>query len=722
MEAHLLCYTFPMVKNAAVFFVLVSVSSADVPKGWEWTASFPFRDLTVTASSEQSDRWPAWNAIDGNVSEPEGIWQTQRNSPKDARLELTYASPRTVRGVKIYHQENPRYYRSLDYTIACWVEGDWQTVANVADNETAGWRTHTFDPIQTDRLRVHITRSAHGYRMGLNEVELLEEIQDLREEKVLPPVHCGMVRDMGIIEYEVIRPKGTFIDVFTRTASKEGEWTPWSPAYQKIGQPISNPTGQWIQVKAAFRHRADVRARITRLRLGSPGCVERLDLGMVLPKEGESIAPLLHFKQQMEEASALSGEVSCSDGNVVQLTEGRWLDTNHPKAWQFAPIDLKEISGKTKLSLGGAKTKGGLLMMREETDLIVGTEPILKHLQEIGAWMMDNPSAAIFIEGYNERTLLGLYEVTKEERYLKHVRKWVHELLASQKEEGYWGTGYGDVYFADTGSALGLLVNFYKFATPEEREAIDRAFERYVHLLLVKGDTQGRPFVHEDGSLGVGYKADKEGNISGDLNAPYTISTALTGAEIFAALYYMKGEEEYKNIAIKACDWVLKTMAPNGQIPYYIDDWNPGRKDQHYVWERWPYDTSAYAGEGFLAAWTYIDDEAFRRSLGERVKPHVNWLLTTQNADGSWAKNGSGDQLRSHGVVNFLLWYYEKIEADPRIPWSLQRYLGLVLDEERSAYLKIREDSIATSLVGRALLEIAAPGVDCQRWKESAKK
>jgi len=218
-----------------------------------------------------------------------------------------------------------------------------------------------------------------------------------------------------------------------------------------------------------------------------------------------------------------------------------------------------------------------------------------------------------------------------------------------------------------------------------------------------------------------------DGKAQGDLNKPYTISTALTGAEIFAAWHYMKGDERYKQMAVKACDWLLDTMvgdkpphpmAQPGQIPYIIDDWNRGRKNQRYLWKKWPYDTSAYAGEGFIAAWIYIDDKVFREDLGRRVRPHIEWLLRTQNADGSWAKKSSGDQFRSHGVVNLLLWYYEKIERDQRIADALRRYVMLLLDKERSAYLRIPGNGIATSLGGRALVEIIRPGVDCYRWKD----
>ena len=139
------------------------------------------------------------------------------------------------------------------------------------------------------------------------------------------------------------------------------------------------------------------------------------------------------------------------------------------------------------------------------------------------------PHDFIFVEGYYYRTYLGLYEITGEERYLKLAKEGAEKLLKKQTPEGYWGTGYGGVFLADTGSALGLLLNVYKHATPDEQKRIDDAMNRYVNLVLVHGDSKGRPFVHEDGSLGVGFGAMKNGKIVGDINKPYTIATALTG-------------------------------------------------------------------------------------------------------------------------------------------------------------------------------------------------
>ncbi|NUQ65481.1 MAG: discoidin domain-containing protein [Pirellulales bacterium] len=134
--------------------------------------------VKVTASDEDVRRgWAAAKAVDGNVSEPEGYWLTQRNAPKQAWLELELAQPARIDRVALFHQLNPGHYRSLDYTVNIRSGSEWKTVAAVKDNKQAGWVAHVFDPIVTDAVRLEITRSAYSDRMGVGEIELrtLEE-------------------------------------------------------------------------------------------------------------------------------------------------------------------------------------------------------------------------------------------------------------------------------------------------------------------------------------------------------------------------------------------------------------------------------------------------------------------------------------------------------------------------------------------------------------------
>lgn len=458
-------------------------------------------------------------------------------------------------------------------------------------------------------------------------------------------------------------------------------------------------------------------------------CVDRVNIDNdIIALPGNYISVLIKFTEPMDADREVSGRLVLPGSSDLILTGGSWM--NGGTLWRFKPVKLNTIAGMGRLYISGAKTRETELMMQEENvPVCVGVQPIIERVKKMGEWMMKNPNSHLFVEGYNLRTLLGLYEITGEQKYLDYVKKSVSIMISAQKPEGYWGTGYGDVYFADTASALAILINYYKYASSSEKRDIDTALNKYINLLLVTGDDKGQPFVHKGGSVGVGFSTDKQGGITSSLNKPYTIATALTGAEIFAAMYYLTGNDSYKGISIKACEWIFNAMDISGRIPTYSyqgEHWESFRKDIDFIW-RWPYNSAAYAGEGFIAAWTYIDDPDFRRELEQRVRTNIEWILRTQNRDGSWSDYGSQQQLRSHGVVNLLVWYYHNVFKDPRIAHALQRYYLLLLDEPRSKYLRIPGDyqvpvksvgTIGTAIAGRALVDIIKPGVDCNRWKE----
>ena len=82
------------------------------------------------------------------------------------------AAPATVDRVALYHQLNPGHYRSRDYQIAVRVAGQWQTVVKVSGNTQSGWVGHQFPAVTADAVRLEITRSEYGGRMGVGEIEV----------------------------------------------------------------------------------------------------------------------------------------------------------------------------------------------------------------------------------------------------------------------------------------------------------------------------------------------------------------------------------------------------------------------------------------------------------------------------------------------------------------------------------------------------------------------
>ena len=86
----------------------------------------------------------------------------------------------------------------------------------------------------------------------------------------------------------------------------------------------------------------------------------------------------------------------------------------------------------------------------------------------------------IFIGGYYMRDLVAGYKMFGEKRYLDTAIAYADRLLEKQSARGYWQTGYGRIYLADTGSALGLFIVLYDHVDKERKQKYFNAVRRYV--------------------------------------------------------------------------------------------------------------------------------------------------------------------------------------------------------------------------------------------------
>jgi hypothetical protein len=360
------------------------------------------------------------------------------------------------------------------------------------------------------------------------------------------------------------------------------------------------------------------------------------------------------------------------------------------------------------------------------SDCTATREFFRKHCDYVLAHKRDHKT--IFIGGYYARTLVAGYRILGDRRYLDAAVAYADKLLTLQSPRGYWPTGYGDIYLADTGSALGLFIALSNDVEKERQQKYFNAVKKYVTAIEADG------LINPSGALGTGWRASVDGKITAPYRDEYTISSALTGGEIFTWMYYKTSESHYREVAYRALRWIFGTMREDGKIPYVLAGEGSllakagDRKNDKVLWEQWPYDTSAYVGEGLLSFDLYSNHPSWRSELDASVAPQIEWVLRTQNPDGSWAVKNSSDQKRSPGVVNLLIWYDTHVKHDPRIVEGVRKFdqflltpgqakaFGLLSADGGDGGARASESAdVVTALTGRAVADILSPGVD-SKW------
>jgi len=359
----------------------------------------------------------------------------------------------------------------------------------------------------------------------------------------------------------------------------------------------------------------------------------------------------------------------------------------------------------------------------------------------------------IYTGGYYMRTLVAGYEILGKQRYLDAAIAYADGLLKKQNPQGYWLTGYGGIELADTGSALGLFSVLYKHVDKDRQEKYVSAVQRYFKAIEKDG------LILSSGALCYGWEtkctaadeahcvhtgAPESEKMTAIENHAYTTATCLAGGETYTWMYHITKEDKYRRVGYNALRWVLSTVRTDGVIPYVADDegrsvWGKqGDPENDFrLWDEAPYHNSTYLGEGLIAFDLHCDQPEWKAELRREIKPHIEWLLRTQNASGSWGSRTNHaesecealfSQTRSPGVVNLLIWYYEQVDKDPRIVSAVRKFDRFLLNRDEAKAFGLLNvgaspipgggceawDSV-TSISGYALSDILVPGISA-KW------
>ncbi len=377
-------------------------------------------------------------------------------------------------------------------------------------------------------------------------------------------------------------------------------------------------------------------------------------------------------------------------------------------------------------------------------------EATRRNLRELCDYIVTNKRdmPTIFVAGYYMRTLVAGYQILGDRRYLDTALEHGDKLLAKQLPSGYWGTGYGSIYLADTANALGEILALDKHAGPGRRAKYSAALRRFAQAM--ERDNLIRP----SGAIGTGFRATIDGAITRRYDDDYTVSSALVGGETFVWMYKQTGEDRYRQIGHAAIRWVLDTIRQDGVIPYilpgeYADPNVKGDSENYFnLWDRLRYTNVTYVGEGIENFDLHCGKPEWRAEVHHKFKPVIEFVLRTQNADGSWGDpkpvlrpetNRSpwnhrpySDRRRSAGAVNVLTWWYLHVNKDARILEAVRKFDRFINNPRNAADFGMlnrrpeprqgavagkpahTDEDVATALTGRAIAGILSPGVDSQ--------
>ena len=188
------------------------------------------------------------------------------------------------------------------------------------------------------------------------------------------------------------------------------------------------------------------------------------------------------------------------------------------------------------------------------------------------------------------------------------------------------------------------------------------------------------------------------------LSKPSTIAT-VTGAALFAHLYAITRNRQYRDISAEAINWILIHRKPNGEIPNF-----PETEDS----EEKPVTMVATCAQAILAGYYLLDDMSLNERVGKELENTVRQTMRVQSDGGLWGEGP--DQQGSPGAATLLSWFFLTNTSDQAIPQSLDKFWQILLNPVHKQSFGVLMKGTSTSQIGLTTAEMIKPGIVFKKY------
>jgi len=353
-------------------------------------------------------------------------------------------------------------------------------------------------------------------------------------------------------------------------------------------------------------------------------------------------------------------------------------------------------------------------------------EKLVKRLKEICDFILDyqkedgqidlEEAHFIYPTGYNMRAMAAAYKITRKEKYLNGILKWLDLVFSQQNKDGsFWASttqlenSYGR-FVSDTANGLNVVYNILPYLDEGRKEKYLSGLKKFVNW-IIKGE-EGRSFILENGACGCGiYKDDKERGRPECLEC-----TAIALCTSLTPYYRITKNTQYLQIATRAVKYILSRQENNGIYPYISKGMNVQAEGDRII------HILHYVLEGLVYYYEHSGIEFFDPlavEIRQSIKKSCRWLVENQEENGRWGKASSGnDAAKFGGLLLPLNWYLKMApqeesykEYAEKVKLSVEKAAKFLLSEEAITEYGILRLIRQNGFGGMALAEIIQPGI-----------